>query len=431
MSDYIAINGGHDVTGDIHVSGSKNAGLALMAATLLASGTSTIQVIPPISDVNNMGRILQCLGADVSRVDDTLEINTTNLDTKRHPIPDELVGSLRASILVLGPLVARLGYAKLCLPGGCAIGSRPVEEHLRGIEKRGATVDIINGCIEAQASRLLGATVNMETPSVTGTMNVMMAACLAHGVTRVHNAVREREVVDLAHFLISMGADISGIGTDCLVIVGRGGLLSPSQYKVTEDRIEAGTFLILGAICGNPLTIHRCNIEYQAMLVKKLRSVGAVIDVVGNSVTVHKAENPVPVDIQTGPYPAFPTDLQPQFTVLLSLTHGKSRVVETVFESRFGHCPGLQAMNAKIQIKPGQVAGVSGVQKLSAALVAGSDLRPTAGLVLAAIAAHGTSVVGGMKYIDRGYFDLEKKLEQIGVIVRRLPEQSHINSKYD
>ncbi|KAJ5718341.1 RNA 3'-terminal phosphate cyclase/enolpyruvate transferase [Penicillium malachiteum] len=429
MSDYISITGGHDVTGDIHVSGSKNAGLALMAATLLASGTITIQGIPPVSDVNNMGRILQCLGADVSRVDDTLEINTTN--TKRHSIPDELVASLRASILVLGPLVARFGYAKLCLPGGCAIGSRPVGEHLRGMEKLGATVNIMNGCIEAHASRLLGATVHMETPSVTGTMNLMMAACLAHGVTRIQNAAREPEVVDLAHFLISMGADISSTGTDCLFIVGRGGLLSPSQYKVMEDRIEAGTFLVLGAICGNPLTIHRCNVEYQTILVKKLRAVGAVIDVVGNSVTVHKAKKPLPVDIQTGPYPAFPTDLQPQFTVLLSLAHGKSRVVETVFESRFGHCPGLQAMNAKIQIKPGQVAVISGVQKLSAALLAGSDLRATASLVLAAIAAHGTSVVGGMKYIDRGYFELEKKLEQIGVIVRRLPEQSHISSEYD
>ncbi|KAJ6024198.1 RNA 3'-terminal phosphate cyclase/enolpyruvate transferase [Penicillium herquei] len=430
MSDYIAITGGHDVTGDIHVSGSKNAGLALMAATLLASGTSTIQEIPPVSDVDNMGRILQCLGADVSRVDDTLEITTTN--TKRHSIPDELVGSLRASILVLGPLVARFGYAKLCLPGGCAIGSRPVEEHLRGIEKLGATVNIINGSIEAHAPRLLGATVNMETPSVTGTMNVMMAACLAHGVTRIHNAAREPEVIDLANFLITMGADISGIGSDRLVIVGRGGLLSPSQYKVMEDRIEAGTFLILGTICGSPLTVHRCNVEYQTMLVKKLRSVGAVIDVVGNSVTVHKAEKPFPVDIQTGPYPAFPTDLQPQFTVLLALAHGKSRVVETIFESRFGHFPGLQAMNAKIQIKPGQVAVVSGVRKLSAALVAGSDLRATASLVLAAIAAHGTSVVGGMKHINRGYFDLEKKLQQIGVVVRRLPdEQLHISPKYD
>lgn len=420
MSDFIVINGGRDVVGDIHVSGSKNAGLALMAATLLTSGTTAIEGIPPISDVNNMGRVLQCLGANVARVHDSLRIDTTK--TKYNPIPETLAGSLRASILTLGPLVARFGYAKLSLPGGCTIGARPVEEHIRGLETLGACVDIVDGCIEARASRLRGGLVNLITPSVTGTMNILMAACLARGVTRIQNAAREPEVVDLVNLLVSMGAEISGAGSSVLTIFGRDKLLSPGRYKVMEDRIEAGTFLILGAMCGNSLTVHRCNAENQTVLVGKLREAGAVIEIHGDSITVRKAERPLPVDIETGPYPAFPTDLQPQFTVLLSLAGGRSCVTETIFEDRFGHCPGLRAMGTDIQIT-GQVAVISGGPRLSAALVAGSDLRAAASLVLAAIAAHGTSVVGGMRYVNRGYFDLEDKLEQIGVVLRRLPNR--------
>ncbi|KAJ5256959.1 RNA 3'-terminal phosphate cyclase/enolpyruvate transferase [Penicillium angulare] len=417
-SDHIAINGGRDVTGDIHISGSKNAGLALMAATLLASGTTTIEGIPPVSDVNNMSRILQCLGANVSHVDETLNIDTTR--AKSHPIPEELGGRLRASILILGPLVARFGYAKLSLPGGCTIGKRPVEEHIRGIEKLGASVNVKDGYIEAHASTLRGASVHLQTPSVTGTMSVLMAGCLAHGVTRIQNAALEPEVADLVNFLISLGADISGVGTDQLTVVGRGAMLSPGQYKVMEDRIEAGTFLILGAMCGNTLTVHRCKAEYHMVLIKQLRAVGALVDISVNSIVVRKAERPFPVDIETGPYPAFPTDLQPQFMVLLSLASGQSHVVETIFEERFGHCSGLKAMGAGVQIN-GQTAVVSGVEKLSAALVSGSDLRAAASLILAAIAANGVSVVSGMKYVKRGYYDLETKLEQIGVQLYRLP----------
>ena len=426
MSDFIVVNGGRDVAGDIYVSGSKNAGLTLMAATLLTSGTTAIEGIPPVSDVNNMGRILQSLGANVTRVHDSLRIDTTK--TKYHPIPETLAGSLRASILVLGPLVAHFGYAKLSLPGGCTIGARPVEEHVRGLEILGACVDVVDGCIEARASKLRGGLVNLVTPSVTGTMNILMVACLARGVTRIHNAAREPEIADLVNLLVSMEAEISGAGTSVLTIVGRDKLLSPGGYKVMEDRIEAGTFLILGAICGNPLMVHRCNSENQTALIKKLREAGALVEILGNSVTVRKAERPLPVDIQTGPYPDFPTDLQPQFTVLLSLAEGQSRVTKTIFENRFGHCPGLRAMGTEIHIT-GQTAVISGGPRLSAALVAGSGLRAAASLVLAAIAAHGTSVVGGMRSVNRGYFELENKLERIGVILRRLPGNKEVVSE--
>ncbi|KAJ5993595.1 RNA 3'-terminal phosphate cyclase/enolpyruvate transferase [Penicillium sp. IBT 35674x] len=419
MSTGIVINGGSQVTGGIHVSGSKNSGLALMAAALLSTGTIVLSGMSPVSDIKNMSRILQCLGAEVSSVDDALQIATKN--TKFQSIPEELSARLRASILVLGPLLGRFGRAKLSLPGGCTIGVRPIEEHIRGLEKLGARVKMDDQYIEAHASRLHGATIHMQTPSVTGTMNLIMASCLARGVTQIHNAAREPEVVDLANFLISMGAQINGLGTPHLTIIGRHELLSPCRYQVMKDRIEAGTFLVLGAIAGDSLTVHGCKAEHQTMLIKKLRAVGAIINISVDSVTVHKAERLLAVDIRTGPYPAFPTDLQPQFMVLLSLAHGISQIVETIYERRFDQAFGLQAMGADIQIHE-QTAIVSGVRRLSAALVSGSDLRSAASLVLAAIVAEGISVVQGTKYIDRGYHDLESKLAKIGITLHRSHE---------
>ncbi|KAJ5913940.1 RNA 3'-terminal phosphate cyclase/enolpyruvate transferase [Penicillium tannophilum] len=424
MSTGIIINGGSQVTGDIHVSGSKNSGLALMAAALLATGTIMLDEMPPVSDIRNMSLILQCLGADESRVDDALHIATNN--TKFQSIPEDLSASLRASILVLGPLLGRFGRAKLSLPGGCTIGVRPIEEHIRGLEKLGARVKLNEQYIEARVSRLHGAIIHMQTPSVTGTMNLMMASFLARGVTQIHNAAREPEVVDLTSFLISMGAQINGLGTSHLTIIGRHELVSPCRYQVMPDRIEARTFLILGAIAGDSLTVHGCKSEHQAMLIKKLRAVGAIINISADSVTVHKAERPLAVDIRTGPYPACPTNLQLQLMVLLSLVNGISRIAETVYERRFDQAFGLQAMGADIQIHE-QTAIKSGVEKLPAAPVSGSDLRSTASLILAAIVAEGISVVQGTKYLDRGYHDLESKLAKIGITLHRSQEHEEID----
>ncbi|RMZ40788.1 hypothetical protein AFCA_005106 [Aspergillus flavus] len=418
MPSAIAIDGGRDVTGNVQVSGSKNAGLPLMAATLLAPGPSTLHGLPPVSDIKNMGSILQYLGADVSQVSDNFTIDTTDVTSRF--VPAQLTDSLRASILFLGPLLARFGHACLSFPGGCSIGNRPVEEHINGLRKLGACITVTDTYIEAHASQLQGATIDMQTPSVTGTMNLIMAACLARGVTHIHNAAREPEVGDLINFLVLMGVDIHGAGTDQLVIHGRHSTpLSPCQYEVMEDRIEVGTFLILGAICGNPLTVYPCHPEQHVMLIKNLKAVGARVDISDDSVTVWKAKQPLAVDIITGPYPAFPTDLQPQFMVLLCLAQGTSHVTESVFERRFGQCFGLRAMGAGIRVCE-RTAIISGVEKLSGALVSGSDLRATASLILAAVVGRGRSVVGGIKYLDRGYYHLERKLAKIGVAVERL-----------
>lgn len=418
MTSIIAIEGGHDVSGDIHVSGSKNAGLALMAASLLASGQSTLEGIPPVSDIDSLGRICQYLGANIIHTSDSLQIDTMNLGSLN--VPDRLTRSLRASILTLGPLIARFGFAKIYLPGGCSIGTRPIEEHLRGLEKMGACIKVTEGSIEAYApSGLHGATIYMQTPSVTGTMNLMMAACQASGVTYIYNSAREPEVTDLAHCLISMGAMIQeGVGSDPITIFGCDKPLLPYRYRVMEDRIEAGTFLILGAMAGNPLAVHGCTSKYQTALIEKLRAIGAQIDIRKSSVIVRKAICPVAVDIQTGPYPAYPTDLQPQFMALLSIARGTSRITEMVFEDRFNQSAGLIAMGAAICVD-GEDAVISGVGGLSGSMVTATDLRAGASLVIAAIVAKGITVISGAQHIDRGYCGLQRKLEKIGVIMTR------------
>ncbi|KAJ9491078.1 hypothetical protein VN97_g2182 [Penicillium thymicola] len=319
-----------------------------MAASLLASGKSTLEGIPPVSDIDSMGRICQYLGANITYTSDSLRIDTMNLGSLN--VPDRLTRSLRAPILTLGPLIARFGFVNFCLPGGCSIGTRPIEEHLRGLEKMGACIKASEGSVEANApSGLHGATIYMQTPSVTGTMNLMMAACLASGVTYIYNSAREPEVTDLAHCLISMGAILQeGDGPDPITIFGCDKPLLPYRYRVMEDRIEAGTFLILGAMAGNPLAVHGCTSKYQTALIEKLRAIGAQIDIKKGSVIVRKAVCPVAVDIQTGPYPAYPTDLQPQFMALLYMARGTSQITETVFEDRFNQSAGLIAMGAAI-----------------------------------------------------------------------------------
>ncbi|CAG8046923.1 unnamed protein product [Penicillium olsonii] len=417
MTDAFVIQGGRDVAGHIYVSGSKNAGLALMAATVLTRGTSTIQGLPDVSDIDAMAQILEHLGAGITKRDDIIQINTTSITTFH--VPDRLATRLRASILLLGPLLARYGHAKLSFPGGCTIGSRPIDEHVRGLEALGACVKVTDDFIEAHATQIHAASLNLQVPSVTGTMNLIMAACLAQGITHIHNAACEPEVVDLISCLVAMGAQIEGAGTDHIIITGYSRPLSPCQYKVMEDRIETGTYLILGAICGDPLTVHRCHAKYNTVLIKRLRAVGASIDVLGTSITVHKAKKLLPFDIQTGPYPGFPTDLQPQFMVLLSLGQGKGKITETVYEQRFKQAEGLQAMGANIRVR-GQIATISGISNLFGADVVGTDLRATASLIIAAIAARGFSIIRNVNYIDRGYHDLERKLQKIGVDLARV-----------
>lgn len=412
------IQGGRDIIGDLYVSGSKNAGLALMAAALLASGTSTLDGIPRLSDIESMGDALGYTGARIKRTSESLRIDTTQI--RHSDIPERLTRSLRGSILALGPLVARFGSARLCLPGGCAIGARPIEEHVEGLEKMGARVSIVDGCVQAHVpSGLHGAVLSLKTPSVTGTMTLVMAACLARGVTHINNAAREPEVVDLADCLISMGASVFGAGTDRLVIAGRDALLCPYRYRVMEDRIEAGTFLTLGALAGNPITVHGFRAEHQASLLQTLRASGAHFQVHGDSITVRKAVRPVAVDIQTGPYPLFPTDLQPQLMALLSTAQGTSLISEAMFEQRFGQAEGLISMGADICIHD-NVAVVSGATRLSGATVRATDLRAGASLVMAAVAARGVTIIQDVQHVDRGYCRLESKLKAVGVVIVRV-----------
>ena len=417
MSDSFAIQGGRDVVGEIAVSGSKNASLALIAAALLASGRSALEDCPRISDITSLTQIMSYLGVESTRIASTLHIDVTNL--QRHSIPAVLSTKLRASILLLGVLLARLGHAKIALPGGCKLGERSIEEHLKGLEALGAQIRV-GEFIEASVPPpgLHGAVITLKTPTVLGTGNIMMAACLARGTTHIVNAAREPEVVDLARCLVGMGAEITGLGTSVLVIHGRD-TLHPYKYKVMEDRIEGGTFLILGAMCGNPLTVHGCHAGHQKELLKLLRAVGAKIDVQGRSIVVWRATAPAAIEFQTGPYPSFPTDLQPQLMALLATAKGVSQITETVFDQRFNQVPSLRAMGASISLD-GANAAVYGAGGLSGAIVTATDLRAGASLVLAAIAAPGLSIVHKVENIDRGYENLEHKLRAIGVSIRRL-----------
>ena len=417
MASTLVIEGGRDVVGEVYISGSKNAGLAIMAAALLASGQSTLEGVPRLSDIGNFGRILRQLGAQVTRIADTLQIETANVQCS--DIPFELTRTMRASILILGPLLARFGNAKVSLPGGCAIGLRPIEQHIKGLERLGACVVISDRSIDARApSGLHGAVLPLETPTVTGTMNLMLAACMARGVTHIQNAAREPEVADLAMCLISMGVTIHSAGTDHLTIHGRDSLL-PYHYRVMKDRIEGGTFLILGAMAGNPLTVHGCIYENQSALIEKLRAIGAHIEVKECSMTVYKATRPAAIDVQTGPYPCFPTDLQPQLMALLSVALGRSLLTETVFELRFNQVIGLTSMGAHIGVD-GETAIVNGVKGLSGSTVVATDLRAGASLVIAAIIAKGTTMIRCAEHTDRGYDRLDYKLVSIGVRIRRL-----------
>jgi len=419
--DALRIRGQRPLTGELEISGSKNASLPIMTAALLASGVSNLRRVPKLADVKTLGKVLGHLGVEVGQDETTLRLDATTLST--HEAPYELVRTMRASILVLGPLLARLGKARVSLPGGCAIGARPIDQHLKGLRKLGAHIEISHGYVEAHVDgRLKGNTVIFDMPTVGGTENLLLAASLAEGTTTLENAAREPEVVDLCHALISMGAQIKGVGTATLTIEGVE-KLQPLSHDVVADRIEFGTFLVAGAMMGENLIIKGGVADHQTFLIEKLRSMGATITEQGDALVVNRANPLQATDIETQPYPGFPTDMQAQLMAAASIAQGSSTFSETVFENRFMHVAELGRMGANIRVDGGK-AIVRGVEELSGATVMATDLRASACLVLAALAAEGESVVRRIYHLDRGYESIETKLSAAGAKIERFKEEA-------
>jgi UDP-N-acetylglucosamine 1-carboxyvinyltransferase len=412
----ILIEGGERLKGEVAVSGAKNAVLPILAATLLAAGEFRIRNVPRVVDVTTILRLLEQLGAHTGEEGDILLVDTRGI--KQIKAPYDLVRTMRASILVLGPLLARLGKAEVSLPGGCAIGARPINLHLMGLEKMGAQVRIAHGYVEAEASRLQGTPIYLDLPTVTGTEQLMTAATLAEGTTVLENAACEPEVADLAAFLNAMGARIAGAGTDRITIEGVTALHG-TEYAVMPDRVEAGTFLVAGAITGGEVKVKGCNPSHLDALVLKLRETGADILEETDGLRVRGTDRPRAVDVKTLPYPGFPTDMQAQMVALMTLSDGLSVITETIFESRFAHIAELRRMGADIRIQ-GPNAIVRGVPALSGAPVMATDLRASASLVLAGLAARGETEVLRIYHLDRGYERIEEKLAQLGGRIRRV-----------
>ena len=415
----IVISGGEPLHGDVRVSGAKNAVLPILAATLLADGPVVIGNVPHLHDVTTTMELLGQMGVQLV-VDERMRIHADPRAATRYFAPYELVKTMRASILVLGPLVARFGQAEVSLPGGCAIGSRPVDQHLRGLEALGAQVEVENGFIKASARRLHGARIAMDVVTVTGTENIMMAATLAQGTTIIENAAQEPEVVDLAHCLNAMGARVTGAGTSTLVIEGVE-RLHGAEYDVLPDRIETGTFLVAGAISGGKVLAKRARPGTLEAVLAKLEDAGAEISTGEDWISLDmNGRRPKAVNITTAPYPAFPTDMQAQFTALNCVAEGVGVITETVFENRFMHVHELQRLGADIRVE-GNAVIIQGVPRMSGAPVMATDLRASASLVLAGLVAHGDTTVDRVYHIDRGYECIEEKLAGLGAHIRRLP----------
>jgi UDP-N-acetylglucosamine 1-carboxyvinyltransferase len=420
--DRLQIEGGLALAGEVRISGAKNAALPIIAAALLADGPVTISNVPHLHDVTTMIALLGNMGVQTI-VDEKMCIEIDARPTTKFVAPYELVKTMRASILVLGPLLARFGHAEVSLPGGCAIGARPVNLHVEGLRALGADIHIEHGYIHAHAKRLKGARLVMETVTVTGTENLMMAAALAEGEPVIENAAREPEVVDLAKFLIALGANIQGAGTDRLVIRGVERLHGAS-YQVMPDRIEAGTYLVAAAITGGKVHLKNARAEHLDAVLLKLKEAGAQIKSGADWIELDmQGKRPKAVDIRTAPYPAFPTDMQAQFAALNCVADGVGTVIETIFENRFMHMHELQRMGAEMRIE-GHSAIIKGVPRLTAAPVMATDLRASAGLVLAGLVADGSTVVDRIYHIDRGYERIEEKLAQLGARIKRLSSRS-------
>ena len=417
--DKLQIAGGIPLEGEIRISGAKNATLPILAGTLLADGTVTIGNVPHLQDVTTTIELLGRMGVSVT-IDERMRIDVDPTTIREYFAPYELVKTMRASILVLGPLVARFGHADVSLPGGCAIGARPVNIHVAGLQAMGADIHIENGYIKARAKRLKGARLVLETVTVTGTENLMMAATLADGETVIENAAREPEVVDLADFLNSMGARVVGAGTDTISIEGVERLTGTS-YEVLPDRIEAGTYLVAGAITGGHVRLKNTRPDHLDAVLAKLREAGARIATGENWIEVDmRGRRAQAVDVRTAPYPAFPTDMQAQFAALNTVASGVSTITETVFENRFMHMLEMRRMGAEIRLE-GNTAIIRGVPKLTAAPVMATDLRASASLVLAGLVAEGTTQIERIYHIDRGYECIEEKLQQLGARIKRVP----------
>lgn len=415
--DKLIIHGGRRLAGEVTVSGAKNAALPLLFATLLAPGPHRIGNLPSLRDITTAEQLLAGLGAEVESCNGILKIATHQINSMEAPY--ELVRTMRASVLVLGPLLARYGKARVSLPGGCAIGARPINLHLKGLEAMGAEIHLDHGYVEARVAQLKGARIHFDIPTVGGTENLMMAATLAKGTTILENAAREPEIIDLALALQGMGASIEGAGTDTIIIEGVDELM-PMDYQVMPDRIEAGTFLVAAAMTGGRVGVKGACAEHLEALLSKLEEAGATVAATPETLWVEGPEEIQSVNIKTQPHPGFPTDMQAQFMAMMALGKGTSMITEAVFENRFMHVSELQRMGANISVE-GHTAAVKGVSGLLGAPVMATDLRASACLVLAGLAADNTTEISRIYHLDRGYEKLEEKFRSLGADIERVP----------
>ena len=416
--EKIVIEGGHPLEGTVGVSGAKNAALPILVSALITEGWNTFDSVPDLRDIRTIKSLLIDLGAKVETSGSVVKVDAGGLNS--HEAPYDLVRTMRASVLVLGPLLARLGRARVSLPGGCAIGARPINLHLKGFEELGALISLREGYVEAEAPSLKGAEIYFDISTVTGTENLMMAAVLAEGCTTLRNAAREPEVVALAEVLNRMGARITGAGTPVIKIEGVKAL-KPTSFTIIPDRIETGTFLVAAGVTRGNIKIMGCEPNYLQAVINKLRQAGITIEQEAGGLRVIGAETISSTDVKTLPYPGFPTDMQAQFMVLMCLANGLSVISETIFENRFIHVSELQRMGADITVS-GTTAVVRGGAGLTGAPVMATDLRASASLILAGLAAKGTTEVSRVYHIDRGYESIEKKLAQLGGHLERVPE---------
>jgi len=418
-SEKFIISGGKKLKGSVEIAGAKNSALSIMAATLLTKELCILRNVPRLTDVDIMAEVIRRLGVKVEwRGEDTLHIDSNSFNN--YEAPYDLVKKMRASFLVMGPLLARLKRAKISLPGGCSIGARPVDFHIKGFEVLGAKVEMEKGYIEAEVNELKGDDIYLDFPSLGATENIMMASSLAEGVTKIENAAKDPEVVELGNFLIKMGAKIKGLGTDIITIKGVK-KLKGIDYNIISDRIEAGTYMIAAAITGGDILIEKIDPLLLKPVIVKLEEAGVKVKLNKNSIRVIGPNRVNAVDIKTLPFPGFPTDMQPQFTALACVAKGTSVITETVFENRFTHTGDMIRMGADIKIE-GHSAIVKGVEKLSAAPVMASDLRGGAALVLAGLVAEGTTELSRIYHLDRGYVKLEEKLTSLGADIYRVKE---------
>jgi UDP-N-acetylglucosamine 1-carboxyvinyltransferase len=417
--DRLIVTGGRPLSGSVRINGAKNSALKLMAAALLTEGRTVVDDVPRITDCVTMAKVLEHLGAEVrwTEGDPTVELDTSTVS--HTDVRYELVSQMRASIAVLGPLLARYGRATVAMPGGCNIGVRKIDLHLKGLERMGASFTVEHGYLEAEAQSLSGAVVSLDYPSVGATENVLMAAVLARGTTVVENAAREPDIQDLAHMLIEMGASVEGAGTTVIEVQGVDEL-RPVRHRVIPDRIEAGTFAIAACATRGDVVLENARADHMDLALSKLSDAGAIIDIVPNGIRVRMPERPVAADFVTLPYPGFPTDLQPQMMALLATADGTSIATENVFEGRFMFVDELNRMGADIRTE-GHHAVIRGVDRLEAAPVRALDIRAGAAMVIAALSAEGTTEIADMYYVDRGYEDLEVRLGSLGAEVHREP----------